>query len=66
MKAVVIPEKKMQSYIKYCKNTSCNVMCDCGKCVKVNVVPYFYDEDENDIYFASVCPNCGDLIITKE
>ena len=66
MKAVVIPEKKMQSYIKYCKNTSCTIMCDCGKCVKVNVVPYFYDEDENDIYFASVCPNCGDLIITKE
>lgn len=24
------------------------------------------DEDENDVYFASLCPECGDLIITKE
>lgn len=66
MKAVVIPERKMKSYIKYCKNHSCTIICDCGKCVKVNVTPYFYDEDENDIYFAAVCPNCGELMITKE
>ena len=25
-------------------------MRDCGKCVKVNVVPYFYDEGENGLF----------------
>ena len=49
MKAVVIPEKKMQSYIKYCKNTSCNVMCDCGyKNVKLTLRDRTW-----------VCPVCG-------
>lgn len=66
MKAVVIPEKKMQSYLKYCKDNPCTVICDCENVVKVNITPYFYDEENNDVYFASICPICGELIIVKE
>lgn len=66
MKSVVIPEKKMQSYLKYCKDNPCTVICGCGNCVEVNITPYFYDKENCDVYFASICPNCGELIITKE
>ena len=69
MKLVILPEEKMQSYLKYCKEKSykSSVICDkCQKIVEVEETPYYYDKDENDVYFASLCPNCGKLIITKE
>jgi predicted RNA-binding Zn-ribbon protein involved in translation (DUF1610 family) len=34
--------------------------------VEISLTPYYYDEEENDVYFASLCPECGELIITKE
>lgn len=63
---IYIPESKIKSYIEYCKDKTFNVVCDCGDIVEVSLTPYFYDEKENDVYFASVCPKCGKLIITKE
>lgn len=66
MKDVIIPEEKMKRYLEWCKEYVCSVFCDCGKTVKVKLSPYFYDEENNDVYFASICPECGALIITKE
>lgn len=62
----VIPEDKMKQYLQWCKNKTSNVVCDCGNIVEVNITPYFYDEKNNDVYFASLCPKCGELLITKE
>ena len=65
----IIPEDKMKQYIKYCRNKKqkTTVFCDnCMKTVDVDITPYFYDEDNNDVYFASICPICGKLMITKE
>jgi len=62
----IIPEEKMKSYLKYSKDKTVSVMCSCGKTVEVAFVPYYYDEENNDVYFASICPECGELIITKE
>lgn len=66
MKAKVIPEDKMKRYLAWCKGKASTVICDCGKIVEVSLTPYYYDEDENDVYFSSLCPECGELIITKE
>jgi hypothetical protein len=68
MKATVIPEEKMKVYLKWCKEqkSSSETFCDCGKIVKIELTPYFYDEENNDVYFASICPNCGELIIIEE
>lgn len=63
----VIPEDRIAPYLKYCKDNPVTTICStCEKLVEINLSPYFYDKDENDVYFASVCPNCGDLIIIKE
>jgi hypothetical protein len=66
MKQVVIPTEKMKQYMKWCQYKTSTVACDCGKIVEVKLIPYYYDEEENDVYFASLCPECGELIITKE
>ena len=68
-KFVVLPEDKMARYIEYCLNHKTEVY-DCPTCHKPSqqlaMFPYFYDWENNDVYFASRCPNCGGLIITKE
>ena len=66
IKQVVIPEDKMKRYLKWCQGKKSTVVCDCGKIVEVKLTPYFYNEEENDVYFVSLCPKCGELIITKE
>lgn len=68
MKRIIIPEEKMTHYIKYCNTKKeSTVFCDiCKKIVEIKQYPYFYDAEENDVYFASVCPECGEFIITKE
>ena len=66
IKQVVIPEDKMKRYIEYCKCKTSTVICDCGNIVEVSLTPYFYDNKQNDMYFASICPKCGELIIIKE
>jgi len=63
----VIPKEKMKQYMKWCQNETSTAVCSyCGKIVEVKLTPYFYDEEENDVYFASLCPKCGEIIITKE
>lgn len=62
----VIPEDKMKRYMAWCQDKTSTVFCNCGKMVEVSLTPYYYDEKENDVYFASLCPECGVLIITKE
>ena len=66
IKQVVIPEDKMKRYMEWCKGKTPTILCDCGQIVKVTLTPYYYDEENNDVYFASLCPECGELIITKE
>ena len=63
---IIIPEEKIKSYLKYSKDKTISVICSCGKIVEVPFVPYYYDEENNDVYFTSLCPECGELIITKE
>lgn len=62
----IIPEEKMKSYMEYCKDNTATIMCDCGEIVNVTLSPYFYDEDEKDVYFAALCPKCGELMVIKE
>ena len=67
MKVKVIPEDKMKTYMAWCKDkTSTTCCCNCGKIVEVSLTPYYYDDENNDVYFASLCPKCGELIIVKE
>ena len=66
MKQVVVPTEKMKQYMKWCQGKTSTMICDCGKIVEVKLTPYYYDKEENDVYFASLCPECGELIITKE
>ena len=68
MEITVIQAKKMKKYLEWCKKQlPSTTICDnCNKMVKIETTPYFYDEENNDVYFASLCPECGELIITKE
>ena len=66
---VPLPEERMASYIAYClgrEDDDCNCPT-CGKHVTgLRLFPYYYDRENNDVYFASVCPECGKIIISKE
>lgn len=63
---VIVPEDKMKVYMNYMKGKKYQTLCDCGKEIEIECTPYYYDKEENDVYFASLCPECGKLIITKE
>lgn len=66
---IPLPEGRMVSYINYCLHHeddegNCPT---CGKYVTgLRLFPYYYDRENNDVYFASVCPECGKIIISKE
>ena len=66
---IPLPEERMASYIAYClgrEDDDC-ICPTCGKHVTgLRLFPYYYDRDNNDVYFASVCPECGKIIISKE
>lgn len=63
----ILPTEKMERYLNYCIGKRSSTFCDhCEEIVDITITPYFYDEEENDVYFASLCPVCGSLIITKE
>lgn len=74
MAQIILPEEKMARYIKYCQeeqnNKGTHTMCCCPNCNKIveegPQYPYYYDEENNDVYFASLCPKCGGLMISKE
>ncbi len=74
MAQIILPEEKMARYIKYCQeeqnNKGAHTMCCCPNCNKIveegPQYPYYYDEENNDVYFASLCPKCGGLMISKE
>lgn len=66
---VPLQEEKMVCYINYClqrEDDEC-ICPSCGKYVTgLRLFPYYYDRENNDVYFASVCPECGKIIISKE
>lgn len=66
---VPLQEEKMVCYINYClqrEDDEC-ICPNCGKYVTgLRLFPYYYDRENNDVYFASVCPECGKIIISKE
>ena len=65
----ILEERKMADYIKYCQEREDDA-CTCPTCGEwaegLRLYPYFYDEENNDVYFAARCPHCGELIISKE
>lgn len=65
----ILPEDRMASYIKYCLERD-DDECQCPSCDKhvtgLRLFPYFYDKANNDVYFATVCPECNNIIISKE
>ena len=62
---IPIPEEKLKRYIEYI--LICNIMCDCGELIKdCRAYPYAYDMENNDMIFASKCPECGNIIFTRE
>jgi endogenous inhibitor of DNA gyrase (YacG/DUF329 family) len=66
---IPLPEEKMARYIDYCLKRE-DDECHCPTCGKfvtgLRLFPYYYDRENNDVYFASVCPECGKIIISKE
>ena len=72
MALIIIPEDKMATYIKYAqkKNNSERPLVYCPHCDKIvkegPIFPYYYDNENNDVYFASICHECNKLMIGKE
>lgn len=66
---IPLSEERMARYIAYClgrEDDDCNCPT-CGKHVTgLRLFPYYYDRKDNDVYFASICPECGKIIISKE
>ena len=43
------------------------VVCDnCEKAVKTTFYPYGYDEEEHDMWYIGVCPECGEVMYVKD
>ena len=67
MARIPLTPEKMQRYLAYCKKNKENTtVCDCGKLVNIEITPWYYDDENNDVYFAGLCPKCGKLIEIKE
>ena len=64
MTLIPIPKNKLKLYIEHI--IICNTMCDCGEIIyDCRAYPYAYDKENNDIIFASKCPECGNIIFTR-
>jgi len=61
----LIPEEKYKRYFNY--RPKSYIYCDCGHLNKdCESIPYAYDEENNDVYFARQCEKCGAIMYTKE
>ena len=61
----LIPEEKYKRYFKY--RPKSNIYCDCGYLnYDCEGIPYAYDEENNDVFFAHQCEKCGTIMYTKE
>ena len=62
---IPIPEEKLKRYIEL--NITFNTRCECGELLcGCKAYPYAYDMENNDVIFASKCPECGNIIFTRE
>ena len=68
----LIPEAKLKAYLRHCESVNeesggVSLFCEkCGQVRTMKIHPYAYNRENNDIVFASVCPQCGELYFTKE
>ena len=63
---VPIPSEKLFTYldIEFKANTFCDV---CNTFLDdLKMIPYAYDNKNNDVYFITRCPYCGDIMYFKE
>lgn len=61
----LIPEEKYKRYFNYRPKST--IYCDCGHLnEECEGIPYAYDEENNDVYFAHKCEKCGTIMYTKE
>lgn len=64
-KLTVIPAERLRVALKNI-NQSTSVCPHCGKIVTATDYPYAYDPEENDIHYASICPECKNIMFSKD
>lgn len=64
-KLVLAPEERFVSAIKRLHKSNV-VCCDCHKVVSTIFYPYGYDENENDMWYLGLCPNCKAIMYVKD
>lgn len=64
----LIPDDRLSDVLKYVEESNEGEMIchNCESIISVKLHPYAYDAENNDVVYASRCPNCGEILYSKD
>ncbi len=64
----LIPDNRLSNMIEYIEESKAfNTFCSkCESYISIKSYPYAYDSENNDIIYISKCPNCGEILYSKD
>lgn len=64
----VIPDDRLSDVLKYVEesNESELICLNCESIISTKHYPYAYDSENNDVVYVSRCPNCGEILYSRD
>lgn len=64
----LIPDDRLSDVLKYVEesNESELICLNCKSIISTKLHPIAYDAENNEVVYASRCPNCGEILYTKD
>lgn len=64
----LIPDNRLSDVLKYVEesNESELICLNCESIISTKLHPYAYDAENNEVVYASRCPNCGEILYSKD
>ena len=64
----LIPEDRLSGILEYIEESNA-IDSICPKCrayISIKFYPYAHDSENNDIVYVSKCPNCGEILFSRD
>ena len=67
-KLELIPDNRLSDMIEYIEESKAiNTFCSkCESCISIKSYPYAYDSENNNVVYVSKCPNCGEILYSRD
>lgn len=64
----LIPDNRLSDVLKYVEESNRSEMIchNCESIISIKLHPYAYDAENNDVVYVSRCPNCGEILYSKD